>query len=209
MEGRVAAGPTTNGARAGAALPGVLLVMLWLTGVTGWLVAHTAWSAGIQREEHVVLTLGAAADAMGAMAARVLASQPDWHVVGGAAGPGPCPGAAAPGVDPAVLATEAARLQAATDAISRWPSAQRPVWRPWLACGADDLLGGWRGAGPAPWVVALVADDPDGLTLAGQPAQIAVAAVAGTADGARVRRLLAVRRAALDMPPRIVAWRQG
>src|SRR5690606_38765708 len=125
-----------------------------------------------------------------AMAARTLAAEPDWHVVLGVSGPGPCPGASLLGATADELLEETGRLQAAADALGRWPVGARPLWRPWLACGADELLGGWRAAEPAPWVVVLVADDPDGLTLDGQPAQIVLAAVAGTASGERTRRIL-------------------
>lgn len=196
-------------ARRGVALPGVLLLLIWLTGVTGWLVAHTAWNVTMQRDEHLSVTLGTASDALAALAARSLTHEPDWHAVLSMTTPAPCPGTTTIAVPPGVIVDETTRLQAASDVLDRWPAGQRLQWRPWLACDAGELLGGWRASSPAPWVLALIADDPDGHVLAGQPAQVVVAAVAGAASGGRTRRIVTVRRAELHLPPSIVAWRLG
>lgn len=193
----------------GAALPGVLIVLLWVTGVTAWLVTHAVWTLSMERQEEGLRMVGEAADALAARAVPLLDQAPDWGVLVATAALTPCPGAVGGGVPAAIVAAETMRVQVATDAVSRWPVAQTPRWRPWLACDAGELLGGWRAASPPPWVLALIADDPDGLLLGGAPAQVVVAAVAGGPQGARALRIVSVRRGAVGWPPRIVAWRPG
>lgn len=199
-------GPTS--AR-GAALPGVLIVLLWTTGVSAWLVTHAVWTLSMERQEEGLRVVGETADALAARTVPVLDQTPDWGVLVATAALAPCPGTAGGGLPAALVAAETLRVQAATDAVSRWPAAQGPRWRPWLACDAGDLLGGWRAATPPPWALALIADDPDGLLLGGAPAQVVVAAVAGGPHGARALRIVSVRRGAAGWPPRIVAWRPG
>lgn len=199
---------TSRSSHGGAALAGVLIVLFWLTGVTGWLVAHAAFSSRQGAQEAQLSRLAAAADGLAALGAVLLGDEADWGLFSGTVSPAACPGApmASPLVD---VALEAARWQAASDAAGRWSPGVRPVWRPWLICDARGLFGDWRAHESAPWVLALVADDPDGATVAGAPVQVAVVAIAGNGGDARVRRVVTVRRSLAPSPPRIVGWRAG
>lgn len=194
--------------RRGAALPATLVVLFWLTGVTGWLVAHVIWAGRSQAEADAAAAHDAAADAVTLLAVQRLATVGDWAALVASAALEPCSGAASlPPLAEAIDVT--ARMQAASDAVSRWPAGVRPEWRRWLACGADDLGGDWRGRAVPPWTMALVGDDPDAHALDGPSAQLVVVGVAWSATGGRAIRVATVRRTHAVAPPRIVGWRGG
>jgi hypothetical protein len=193
--------------RAGAALPGVLLVMFWLTGVSGWLVAHTVWDQRVATVDEATLALGQSADAMADVMTRVLGATPDWAT---AIAPGPdmpCP-AGGPPLPPAVDAlAETALVQAATDAVSRWDAASTPVWRYRTACEAAALQAIWRWRVAAPWLLAWVADDPDAIPGPGGPTQVMLHVLAVQPGGGRAARTVTLRRYPGETWARVVAWR--
>ena len=195
--------------RAGAALPGVLLVMFWLTGISGWLVAHTIWDQRVARVDETTLALGHAADAMGEVMAGELGRLADWSTWR-APGPAlPCPaGAVALPADIDAMA-ETSRLAAATAILSRWPATMTPTWRYLTACDASTLQGLWRGRGPAPWLLAWIADDPDSGPAGDSSLQMVLHVAALQPGRGRAHRTLTVRRYPGENTARIVAWRPG
>lgn len=193
----------------GGALPGVLMVMAWLTAIGGWLLAHVVWDQRVASVDTTTTALAAVADAMGEAARREVGRVADWQALTTADAPRPCPGggsALPPEID---VAQATARLQAATDALSRWPSAARPAWRLFTACPATALLGQWRGRLEPPWALAWVADDPDGGVDGGAPIQLVLHVVATRPAGGWTTRTLTIRRYPAQMQPRLVAWRPG
>jgi hypothetical protein len=195
--------------RAGAALPGVLLVMFWLTGISGWLVAHTIWDQRVARVDETTLALGHAADAMGDVMAGELGRLADWSTWR-APGPAlPCPaGTVALPAEIDVMA-ETSRLAAATAVLSRWPGTLAPTWRYLTACDASTLQGLWRGRSTAPWLLAWIADDPDSGPAADSSSQMVLHIAAIQPGRGRADRTLTVRRYQGEATARIVAWRPG
>ena len=196
-----------RGRRRGAALPGVLIVMLWLTGISGWLVAHTVWDQRIAFVDETSLALAQGADAMAHVATRVVGGMADWSL---AMTPGPelpCPAGGPPlppEIDPPV---ETSHLQTATTAQSRWDGATTPVWRYLMACDAHALQGIWRWRTSAPWLLVWAADVPDGVPMDAAEAQLVLHVVAVRPEGGRAARTVTLRRHAGETWPRIVAWR--
>jgi len=199
--------PWGTRASRGAALPGVLVVMLWLTGISGWLVAHTVWDQRVAHVDETTLALGHTADAMADVMTRTLGSTADWST---AIMPGPdvpCPHGGPPLTAAINAVVETSQLQAATDAASRWDAASTPVWRYLTACDAEALYGIWRWRIAAPWLLAWVADDPDTVPGGGAPAQVMLHVVAMHAGGGRAARTITLRRYPGETWARIVAWR--
>lgn len=198
--------PRVTPASRGAALPGVLVVMLWLTGISGWLVAHTIWDQRVAQVDETTLALGHTADAMADVMTRALGSMADWST---AITPGPdlpCPHGGPPLTAAIDAVVETSQLQAVTDAASRWDAVSTPVWRYLTACNAEALHGIWRWRIAAPWLLAWVADDPDAVP-GGAPAQVMLHVVAMHAGGGRAARTITLRRYPGETWARIVAWR--
>ena len=190
----------------GAALPGVMLVMFWLTGIGGWLVAHSVWDARMHVVDEETSALAHAADALAETMARRLSDVPDWQGLVDSGADIGCGGA--PSLPPATidLPGETTRLQAATDSLSRWTASAQPVWRFVAGCDADHLQGDWRGRGPAPWLLAWVAGTPD---AGAPPTQLALHVVALHPVRGRASRTVTVRRYPGHSSTRIVAWHPG
>jgi hypothetical protein len=193
--------------RRGAALPGVLIVMLWLTGISGWLVAHTVWDQRIVAVDDRSSALGQGADAMGHVATRMVGGLADWGMVTTPGPALPCPGGGPPlppAIDPLAETTS---LQATTDVLSRWDAAARPAWRYLTACQAEALQGIWRWRVPAPWLLVWASDVPDGVAIGGPDPQLVLHVVALWPEGGRAARTITLRRHAGETWARIVAWR--
>jgi hypothetical protein len=191
--------------RVGAALPGVLLVMFWLTGIGGWLVALSLWDLRMHVVDEDTAALTRAADALAEVMARRLADVADWQGLLDAGAEVGCPASTAPLPAAIDLAGETIRLQASTDALSRWTGAAHPVWRFIAGCDAESLQGEWRGRGATPWLLAWVANTPGGTGVE-PPTQLALHLVALHPVRGRSARTVTLRRFPGEMSPRIVAW---
>ncbi len=201
-------GRQTLRARCGAALPAVLVVLFWLTGVTGWLVAHAIWDQQIVRVDRDLSVLGHAADAMAAVMVREVGRVADWTDLVTPGLPLPCPVPAPPVPTFVSVADETMRLQASTDGVSRWAPAVQPAWRALAVCDVGVLEGAWRGRDAAPWALAWTADDPETAASGTPPTQIVLHVVAVRPSG-RVARTMTLRRGAEPLTARVIAWRPG
>lgn len=195
-------------ARRGAALPAVLVVMFWLTGVTGWLIAHAIWDQRITSVDDDIGMLARAADAMSEVMVLEVGRVADWTDLVTPGPPMPCPVPSPPSPPYVSIAAETTRLQTATDGVSRWAPAVRPVWRFVALCDVGALQGTWRGQDEAPWALAWTVDDPEAPAGGVPPVQVVVHVVA-LRPGGRAARTLTVRRTPAPAGARIVAWRPG
>ena len=194
------------GSTRGAALPAALLLALWLTGITGWLVAHAVWDRQLARLDVDYRTSAAASDALTEALLPYLAAVPDWTVLQAPGAPVPCPGGEASTPWSAEIATRTARLQATLDARSRWTPGVSPTWRFLTGCAVTSLHGVWRDRDAGSVVLAWVADDPDDPVSRSYDQQMLVHVVAQPPSGLRAGGTATVRRAASGAVW-LVAWR--
>ncbi len=201
--------PTARAPRqAGAALPAVLLVMFWLTGIGGWLVAHSVWDHRMHVVDEETAALARAADALAEVMSQQLAAVADWQALLDSGVELGCSASASPLPAVVDVAGETTRLQAATDASSRWTGPAHPVWRLIAGCDAGSLQGDWRGRGATPWLLAWAANMPGGTGVAA-PDQLALHLVALHPVRGRAIRTMTVRRFPGQTSTRIVAWHPG
>jgi hypothetical protein len=191
------------------ALPGVLLLVAFLVGVTGWVMGHlrtdTAMTVALE-ETHEGRRVAEAALQIVALA---LGQVPDWTTVDGLSVAVACPPTA---MGTVVLdeAGERAWLQSTTDANSRW-GPDTPQWQPIWACHAHALLGRWPIRGAVPSVVVWVADDPegDGLPLRSVNQRLLLAAAARVGADALGSASLTIARSGPGAPVTLGAWRSA
>jgi hypothetical protein len=193
----------------GVALPGVLLLMAFLVGVSGWLVGHVRSDAALRiaLDESSMATrvAEAAVEAVG----MALGQQADWTFVDALAPALACP--ASPGVVvPVSEVMERLWVQAETNATSRW-GADTPAWQAVWSCHAAGLLGRWPIPGVIPSVVVWVADDPeaDGLPLRSLNQRLLVTAVARAGSRTLGEASATVTRVGPGAPVEVVAWRSA
>lgn len=191
--------------RRGAAILAVLVVMFWLTGIAGWLVAHVVWDQRVHMVDRDVGTLARAADAMIDVVTWQVSAVADWNDLLNAGTVVGCP-EAGPVVPATVDVTaETERAQQTADAVSRWPSGHEPVWHPVAACGAVGLDGSWRAWDGAPWLLAWASRLP-GEAGPGPPSQLMLHVVVVRPGAGRSARTVTIRRAPGQSSARIVAW---
>lgn len=194
------------GSARGAALPAALLLALWLTGITGWLIAHAVWDRQLVRldvDHRAVMT---ASEALTEALLASLAGVPDWAVLQVPGAPVPCPGGEPSTPWSAEIATRTARLQATLDAQSRWAPGVSPAWRFLTGCHVASQHGVWRDGDAGALVLAWLADDPDDTVSRPYDQQLLLHVVAEHPSGLRAGGTATVRRIASGAVW-LVAWR--
>lgn len=191
------------------ALPGVLLLALFLVSVSGWLLGHVRTNQELAWSDVEARAVSRAADAGVAFSAQGLAGIVDWHVLDALSGALACPATGAP-VTAVDAAQESSTLQASTNARSRWGS-NTPQWRLLLTCHAPGVLGNWRDAARAPALLVWVADDPetDGDPLQSANQRLLLRAQASGSRGLRAEVTATVARTTPGAPVTLEAWREG
>jgi hypothetical protein len=189
----------------------VLLLAMFLVGVTGWLVGHVRVDTEMRAANEDALVGNRLAEAALQSVAMALGQQPDWTPVDTLAVALPltlpCPSSTAPLVT-ADEPRERAWLQNETNAGSRW-GADTPAWQPLWACHAAGVLGQWPARGSNPSVMVWVADDPegDGQPLRSGNQRLLLTAVVHAGGGARGEAAATVWRTGPGTPMLLASWR--